>query len=38
MNKKYIYGLLMEPVKHINDEEGKLFEVSRAFMLCGAVL
>ena len=31
----YIYGLLMEPVKHIHDEEGKLLEVSRAFMLCG---
>ena len=31
-------NLLMEPVKHIHDKEGMLFEVSRAFMLCGAVL
>ena len=34
--KKNIYGLLMEPVKYIHDEVRKLFEVSRAFMLCGA--
>ena len=40
MNKKNICicGTLMEPVKHIHGEKGKLFEVSRAFMLCGAVL
>ena len=35
MNKKYIYGILMGPVKHIHDGGKKLFEVSRA--LCYVV-